>query len=149
MKVVLMCALLTAAPVYAETKLYCKGNGTVTNYSRDDSSNSVAGVSFSFQATFDEAASTLTANVPDVDYLRKIRDSSGVATAKAVYFTPGAITAEFKARPRRPAEFALLGPFALVKRPMPDLVIDRTTGAYTWGPHSGQCMAIAAQERQF
>lgn len=149
MRIVCAALLVLSAPASAQTTLTCRGAGTVTNYSGNYSADQSAVVNFSFDATFDEAAKTMTARLPEVDYLRHIRSEDGLATAEGVTFTESAITAKFKRRGPSALKVAALGPFAFVKGRMPELVINRMTGNFSWGPHSGQCTPVTTETRQF
>jgi hypothetical protein len=135
-----LAALIVATPAYGETTLACKGVGTITNFSGGRGANQSVAVDVDFTLKFDEAARTLSARVPNVDYLRRIRLTNGVAVAEEVSFTDQEITAKFPhEKSGVMAAILTAGISAVAKPKIPPLVIDRLTGAFTWGPHSGQC----------
>jgi hypothetical protein len=147
---VICMGILLAAPVQAETMLVCEGSGTLTNHSRDDSAGNSTTVDVRFDTKFDEAAGTLTARVPEVDYLRNIKTKNGVAAAQTVNFTPEEIKAQFRHEGISPLlAVASMGMAYLRSTKIPPLTINRLTGSFAWGPHSGTCSPVTAETRKF
>ncbi len=135
----ILAALIAAAPVHGETMLACDGTGTITNSSGDDSADQSVVVDVRFTVKFDEAAGTLSARVPNVDYLRKIKLKNGIAVAQAASFSEEEITAKFGHEGNNVMWGILTMGVSAVAWKIPPLIIHRLTGAFTWGPHSGQC----------
>lgn len=149
-KFVICAAVFLAAPLQAETMLVCEGTGTVTNYSNDNSAGNSVTVDVRFDTKFDETAGTLTARVPKVDYLRLIKTKNGVAVAKVVNFSADEITAQFPHEGINPLlAVASMGMAYFRVTKIPPLTINRLTGSFAWGPHSGTCSPVTDETRKF
>lgn len=143
---IIMVALVVAAPAHGETTLACKGQGTITNRHQYYGADQSVVVDVDFTLKFDEAARTLSARVPNVDYLRRIRLTNGEAVADEVSFSDQEITAKFPYKKAGVlAGILTIGMSALMPTKIPPLVIDRLTGAFIWGPHSGQCSPVTLE----
>ena len=138
-------ALIAAAPAHGETNLGCRGVGTITNHSADYGADQSVAVDVNFTVKFDDAARTLSARVPNVDYLRKIKLTNGLAVAERVSFSDEEITANFRHKNNNLGFGIMTMGMSAVTYKIPPLVINRSTGSFTWGPHSGQCSPVSAQ----